>query len=389
MSRKEPRRVVVAMNMPKFAARRKLEGIIDHIGRMRLHWEIQLVPFDRDFTRQTLEMARESRADGLILLNFPSRAIVRQVCESGIPTVIEGAGESGGGGRVAKLELDVRQLVHEAAMHFTDQHVFRSFGFVQQPEMYKWSVDRESAFRDEIQRQGLEFSSATSEPCVLKGWLRGLKKPAAVLAANDETARLVAQVARKAGISIPDDLALLGMDNDPQFCEKDAIDSIGLAFTEAGRLAAAALEQLMDGSTAPTDILWYGTSGIVSRGSSKSPKPAFGLVRKALAFIDAHVCDGIVVDDVVRHLQVSRRLVDLRFRETLGRTMLSCIQERRIAEVKRLLSDTDLPITAISGKIGIANANHLKNVFKRETGTSMQEFRRAAKSVAGLGRFMV
>ena len=235
-------------------------------------------------------------------------------------------------------------------------------------------------FRDEITSLGHEFTSCPCKPALLERWLRGLEKPAAVLAANDETARIVARVAGKMNLNIPEKLALLGMDNDPGYCDECRIDSIAIAFQKAGRLAMEALESLMDGKTAQAKTIWYGTSGIVRRGSSISPKPAFGLTRKALAFIDAHVCEGIVVDDVVRHLQISRRLADLRFRETLGRTILSCIQERRIAEVKRLLKETDLPITAISGTIGIANANHLKNVFRRETGITMREFRSMAKT---------
>ena len=375
------RKVIVTMNMPLFAGKRKLEGILDYIGKSSCHWELQLIPADEDFTTATLEQAKRDGVNGLILLNFPKHPLVRQVYKSGIPTVMEGAGETcERPGNVVRLELDVKKLVKEAVQHFTGQHVFRSFGFVQSSGNNKWSIDRETMFRDEITSLGHEFTSCPCKSNVLENWLRELKKPAAVLAANDETARIVARVAGKMNLDIPEELALLGMDNDPGYCEECEIDSIAIAFSKAGWLAMDALERLMDSKKTRPKTIWYGTSGIVSRGSSVSPKPAFGLMRKALAFIDSHVCDGIIVDDVVRHLQISRRLADLRFRETLGRTILSCIQERRMAEVKRLLRDTDMPITEISGKIGIANANHLKNMFRRETGLSMREFRSMAKA---------
>lgn len=375
------RKVLVTMNMPLFAGKRKLEGILDHVGRSGRRWELLLLPANKDFTAQTLRRARMEGVDGLVLLNFPSRALVRRVCESGIPAIIEGAAETDEWpDRVIRLELDVRRLVRMAVKHFAGQHVFRSFGFVQKPGNCKWSIDRESVFRAEITALGHEFSSCPCASPMLERWLRGLKKPAAVLAANDETALVVASAAEKANINIPDELALLGMDNDPELCERHGIDSIAIAFTEAGRLSADALERIMHGKKPHKKTIWYGASGIVSRGSSVSPKPTFELVRKALAFIDGHICGGIVVDDVVRHLQVSRRLADLRFRETLGGTIFSFILERRIAEVKRLLRDTDLPIAAISSKMGIASANHLKNVFRREVGTSMREFRSMAKT---------
>ena len=134
----------------------------------------------------------------------------------------------------------------------------------------------------------------------------------------------------------------------------------------------------MDGTrTAPSQIL-YGTRGIVVRGSSLSPNPAFNIVRNGITFIDANIRKGISVENVVQHLGISRRLADLRFHETIGRTILDCIQQRRIEEVKRLLRETELPISALAGKIGIANTNHLKNIFRREVGQSMRNYRNSS-----------
>jgi LacI family transcriptional regulator len=368
------------MDMTGFAGKRKLEGILDSLGADR-HWIITLLPADEDFTSETMEYANRMGIDGLILLNFPRRAIVRQIIESGMPAVIEGANDtSGHDGNVIHINLDDQELVRAAVDHFTGQHVFRSFGFVQAAAGNKWSIDREAAFGDALKAQGIEFSSCHPAQHLLTPWLRALKKPAAVLAANDATAACVIKTARKLNMNTPTDLALLGIDNDTKFCDKLGIDSIAIDFIGAGKMAADALDKLMGKKAVNTHTIKYGTSGIAFRGSSMSSSPAFKLVRSALAFIDAHACDGISVNDVVTHIHVSRRLADLRFRETIGRTILDCIQERRMAEVKRLLKDTDMPISAISGKVGISNTNHLKNVFRREVGTSMRNYRSGVKS---------
>ena len=374
------RHIIITMDMTGFAGKRKLEGILDSLGADR-HWIITLLPADDDFTSQTIEHASRMGIDGLILLNFPRKTIVRQICESGMPAVIEGANDtSSHAGNVIHINLDDQELVQAAVDHFTDQHVFRSFGFVQAAAGNKWSIDREAAFGDALKAHDIKFSSCHPAQHLLTPWLRNLKKPAAVLAANDATAACVIKTARKLNMNIPTDLALLGIDNDTKFCDKLGIDSIAIDFIGAGRLAADALDKLMSKKTVNTHTVKYGTSGIAFRGSSMSSSPAFRLVRSALAFIDTHACDGISVDDVVRHIHVSRRLADLRFRETIGRTILDCIQERRMTEVKRLLRDTDMPISAISGKVGITNVNHLKNVFRREVGTSMRNYRSSDRS---------
>lgn len=369
------RQVIIAMDMTGFAGKRKLEGILDSLNENR-RWTITLLPSDEDFTDRTLAHARRMGIDGLILLSFPRRSIVRKIRESGMPAVIEGANDPvDAEDRIIHVDLDDRELVRAAADHFTGQHVFRGFGFVQAADGNKWSIDREAAFKSALKAHGFESSSCRSAQHLLTPWLRNLKKPAAVLAANDETASCVMKTARKLNMDIPADLALLGIDNNAELCNKHGIDSIAIDFKGAGKLAADALDTLMDEKTVNAHAIKYGTSGIVLRGSSMSSSPAFELVRNALKFIDSHVCEGISVNDVVRHINVSRRLADLRFRETIGRTILDCIQERRMTEVKRLLRNTEIPISAISGKVGITNINHLKNVFRREVGTSMRNYR--------------
>ena len=101
-------------------------------------------------------------------------------------------------------------------------------------------------------------------------------------------------------------------------------------------------------------------------------------MQKALAFIRRNALKGISVEDVVRHLKVSRRLADLRFRELQGTTIGETIISLRLAEVKRLLRSTKEPIDSIAASCGYENPNYLKNLFKRRFAMSMREFRSRA-----------
>ena len=111
------------------------------------------------------------------------------------------------------------------------------------------------------------------------------------------------------------------------------------------------------------------------RESAKPISPVTALIARALAFIDSHAQENIKTEDVVAAAGVSRSLLDLRFREFCGETVSAAITRRRLEEVKRLLSKTNLSIRAITSRCGFANPNHLKNLFRRHFGLSMRRWR--------------
>ena len=118
-----------------------------------------------------------------------------------------------------------------------------------------------------------------------------------------------------------------------------------------------------------------GCRGIARRGSTAGERNAASLVQQAVTFIRENAFKGIGAEDVVAQLHVSRRLADLRFREVTGTSILAYITQFRLAEVKRLLKDSDLRINEIARQCGYEAAN-LKNLFARRCGCSMREFRR-------------
>ena len=132
--------------------------------------------------------------------------------------------------------------------------------------------------------------------------------------------------------------------------------------------------------TEPT-VIRVGIRGITIRESTAVETPAGRLVARALKYIDENATKGIAVDDVVRHMKVSRRLLYLRFAEQHGTSIHAAIEKRRLDEVKHLLQTTKLPTEAIAARCGYANPNVLRNLFKRTFAVSLRDYRRTlAKS---------
>ena len=374
------RKVCVAMNMASYAGRLKLAGIIEFLSKNR-HWTLELLMADRDFSVRTLKRARLSGIDGMILLNFPPRRMCAEIARARIPAVVESSTWSLSSEKLTKLLFDVKDMADVASRHFLSRHAFKSFCFIDSVDgngrIDTYSPDRRNAFMAALARQFIECASFPMNARDLARRIADMARPVAVLAANDLAARAAARAAMARDMRIPEDVAILGIDNNPEICESEppALDSIAQDFRGAGRLAASLLERLMNGDTRVPETNFYGTGGIVLRGSTVASSPHWPLVKSALEFIDNAACSGACVPDVADHLGVSRRLLDLRFHEILGYSVLDAIRERRIKEVKHLLSTTDMPIARISDATGFRNPNHLKNLFKQQMSQTMREWR--------------
>ena len=148
-------------------------------------------------------------------------------------------------------------------------------------------------------------------------------------------------------------------------------------FEGEGMLAAKLLSEMMaqPRRKRPQRHFTIGVADVVVRESSMYISPAGHLVTEGMKFIEENALRGIGVDDVVRHLGVSRSLATLRFREAKKRSIFAEIRECRLSAVVNLLETSRLPIEEVSRKCGFENVNHLKNIFKRRFGMSMRKWR--------------
>lgn len=372
------RKVFVALKMAGIAGQSKLAGVFRYLKEKygdEPPWEIRLVRTKSELTQDVVKQAATDGADGFIVSIPDSEDLVLPLAHLSRPTIIMDIHSAALAKRqrnIAFIRNSGRDIGSEAAHFLLGQGIARSYAFLHSDPIMDWSQARFEAFKQTLNDKGFWCEELFSATDVSK-----LKRPAAVLTANDDRAFELLKVLAAKRIAVPRGVAVLGVDNDELICENahPRLSSVQPDFEEEGRLAAETLDVLMHGKKLAERTLLVGAKGIVQRESTAELSHAGQLVQKAVAYINRHALDGIVVNDVVRHLKCSRRLADLRFRELQGRTILDAITERRLDEVKHRLARTRDKIDAIASACGYRNPTYLKNLFKKRFGMSMSEWR--------------
>ena len=373
------KKVFIALKMAGIAGQGKLAGVFRYLrGRYgdSSPWDVRLVRTGAELTEAAVRQAVADGTDGFIVSIPDAEDAVPPLAGTRIPTIvmdIHSAALEGRSENIVYIRNSADTIGREAAHFLLGQGHARSYAFLHSEPVTDWSLARFAAFKRELNDRGLWCEELFASDAATK-----LKRPSAVLAANDDRAFDLVKALAARRIAVPREVAVLGVDNDTLICENahPRLSSIQPDFEEEGRLAAETLDNLMRGKAPMKRILLVGVKGIVQRASTAEQSHAGRLVQKAIAYIDAHALEGIGVADVVRHLKCSRRLADLRFRELQGRTILDAITERRLNEVKRRLSTTREKMDAIAAACGYENPTYLKNLFKRRYGITMRDFRK-------------
>lgn len=373
------KRVFIALKMAGIAGQSKLAGVFGYLQEKYgdlSPWDVQLVRTRAEFTESTVRQAIADGTDGFIVSIPNADDAVSPLAEAKVPTIvmdIHSAALESRAWNIAFIRNSADAIGREAAHFLVGQGMARSYAFLHPEPTTDWSRMRFEAFRRTLNDNGL-WCEEIFEP----GAAAKLKRPAAVLAANDDRAFDLVKSLAARRMAVPRDVAVLGVDNDTLICENahPRLSSVQPDFKEEGRLAAEILDTMMCGKALVKRILLVGVKRIVQRESTAEQSHAGRLVQKAVAYIDSHALDGIGVTDVVRHLKCSRRLADLRFHELQGRTIHDAITERRLDEVKRRLASTREKMDSIAAACGYENPTYLKNLFKRRYGITMRDFRK-------------
>ena len=273
---------------------------------------------------------------------------------------------------------------------------FPNYAFVPWLEPLGWSLERGDVFIGCVRLNSLPchcFSwnaKPKSEVAMrrqLTDWLKKLPLPVAVFAANDYLASLLVSSARSLQLRIPDDVAVLGVDNDARICELSSpmISSVCPDFEGAGYRAASLLEEMIcHPDVRPKDV-YFGVERIVRRESTRQMKRSDRRFEEALAFIRSAAPEELSPAVVASRMGCSRRLLEMRFRELTGHTLLEEIRSVRIERAKRILSSTDESMDDVARECGYGDVSTFRRAFVRETGGTPLRYRkrteRDAKSV--------
>ena len=227
-------------------------------------------------------------------------------------------------------------------------------------------------------REQLAMFSANS----LTRWLQELPKPVGLFACNDVCGQQVLNACREAGLAVPEQIAVLGVDNDTVHCElsEPPLSSIQLNAERIGSVAASLLDDLMEGGRQPSAKTFIDAVQIVVRQSTDIVAVDDDVVARAVRFIRQNASDAIGVSDVVRAAGVSRRQLERRFQQHLQRTPNDEIQRVRIRRIKELLTGTDLSLSEIAANIGFDHPEYLSTLFKKAVGITPIAFRRQQKA---------
>jgi LacI family transcriptional regulator len=281
---------------------------------------------------------------------------------------------------------------------------FRQFGFYGNP-WATFSLQREEGFLRGLRRAGFEANTCYADylpmrparaswvaaDAELSAWLQSLPKPAAVFCCHDVPARDVAEACTTLGIRVPEEIAILGVDNDRFECEitRPTLSSIALPMREIGRQAAGLLAQAMaskqSGDSPPRTptVIAIPPVHVVARRSTDLRAVRDPSVRRALAFLQDHFTETVGVGETAQAAGLSRRQLERRFRDALGRTILSEIHRLRVDAAMKLLAETELKIEAVATRSGFSSARQMAEVFRRTLGKPPSACRREAREMLG------
>jgi LacI family transcriptional regulator len=288
--------------------------------------------------------------------------------------------------RVSEIRADSNRAGLLAAEHFLERG-FWNFAFCGY-EGRVWSQRRQEGFTQRLREAGFSCQvfqpvrykhvlSWKQESSMVMTWLKSLPRPVAVMACNDIRGRQVLEASQLAGLEVPEDVALVGVDDDQFLCNlsNPPLSSVALNLSQAGYQAAELLDHLIQGTVQQPQRILVESLWVVARRSSNVIATEDRHLAAALRFIRDHARRSIGVDDVVRQAGVSRRGLEIRFRHVLGRSIRDEILRVRLAFTKQLLAETNLSAERIAELAGFCNSPYLSNVFRRETGMTLTQFR--------------
>lgn len=292
--------------------------------------------------------------------------------------------------RSHRIVPDDQAIGRMAATHLLERGL-RHFAFVGYDGMY-WSRQRQESFSQALAASGCActvFEQARDlrlrvwhkEMKVLADWLKTLGRPAGLMACNDDRARQVVDACAMAGLCVPQEVAVLGVDNDELVCDlsNPPISSVSLGLEDAGYRAAMLLDELMaagkERETRPPSQILVSPIAIVARQSTDITAVEDPCVMHALRFIRENGCRPIQVDDVVQRVAISRRNLFDRFRRAVGCTVHQYIKKTRAARIEELLLNTSHSVGEIAQKLGFTDSDHIALYFRSVKGMSPTAFR--------------
>jgi LacI family transcriptional regulator len=327
------------------------------------------------------------RGDG-ILARINDRKMARAVLRTGLPAVDLRAAVPGL--KLPGIGPDNRLIAQLVWRHFCDAG-FEHFAFCGAPRGQNWFLDiRHDQFHQLVEQSGRECHAYQPRPSERGGaaweqeqerlarWLRKMPKPIGIMACDDDHGLDVLDACLRAGLSVPDQVAVVGVNNDESLCNlsNPPLSSVDVNHERIGYEAAALLDRMMAGAEPPKEVREFPPRGLAVRQSSDVIGVDDEQVAAALRYIRAHAGEMIGVSHVANAVDVSRSKLERRFVKLLGRTPKQELLRVQLGRARELLTHTMLTIPTVARKAGFQSAGYFHDVFRRRVGCTPGDYRR-------------
>jgi LacI family transcriptional regulator len=294
---------------------------------------------------------------------------------------------------VASVCLDEDKIAESALAHLLSKGLrnLTTFRFGEWP----FAAARERSFHERASASGARTAPgwwvdgakpprSEEHPAAIAAWLRGLPKPCGVFACSDAWARVVARYASTTGLRVPEDVAIVGADNDAIECELTAppLSSVSIPWRSVGQNAAWLVRSALAGKEISGRRVVISPAHVVTRRSSDALAIGDAVVESAVSWIYEHADTRITVPQVARAARTTRQRLERRFRTVLGRTVMHEIRAAHVEAAKRLLSTTALELPQVAAQSGFTSAALLNVAFRRVLGEPPGAYRRRVRGLS-------
>lgn len=332
-----------------------------------------------------IEFAKDWKADGIIA-QFYNHADIKKLVDTKIPVIVEDFKErfeefpNITGGYFEAGQMGAKYFINKGYKNFA------FYGF----DNIVWSRERAEGFEDLVKKHGekVHFFSpkkiATRElwfykPSALSKWLTSLPKPVAIMACDDERAQNITEACKHSKIKIPEEVAVLGVDNDDLTCNLSdpPLSSIALDTVQGGYEAAKLMQLLIENKDQKKYDIIVNPTTIITRQSTDICATTDKQIAKALNFIHQNVENNINVEDVLKKVSISRRALEKRFLEVTGSAIYKYICQLRIRKFSDKILESDKSIYEIAIETGFNDNKNISRLFKQVNGCTPLQYRKA------------
>ncbi|QDS95717.1 Xylose operon regulatory protein [Roseimaritima multifibrata] len=379
---KKQKSVALLIETSNAYARNLLSGIVSYI-RTTDSWSVYLPEQQRGATPPS--WIAGWKGDGLIV-RIETKAIAQALQKLKIPVVDVSAAREVP--NIPWVETDDAAIAKLAYQHFRERG-FAHFAFCGEPG-FNWSNWREDAFVQMVHQQqqtchlfhakhresaGYSYSRERQR---LTKWVLSLPHPIAIFACYDIKAQQILDICREHEIDVPQQIAILGVDNDELLCDlcTPPLSSVIPAAHRTGREAAELLDRMMNGEAIEPLAHRIEPIGIATRQSTDVLAIDDAEIAMAMRFIRDNACEGINVASILKQVPLSRSVFEKRFQELVGHTPHQEITNRRVERIRQLLVETDLPLSQIAQRTGFQHEEYMSVTFKKAMAVPPGEYRR-------------